>query len=287
MKKFDTAKPYEPETLARLHEVHIEILNDFQAVCKKHNLLYFALFGTAIGAVRHGGFIPWDDDIDVGMLRADFDRFLAIADAELGEKYFILSPETDKNCTSSVVKLMLRNSKFVSALNQNAKCPQCIFMDIFPFDNVAPDEKARQKQLKITTFLDRLLYLCGTPYPIIPLKGIVGELAAAICFLAHYALKILHISSRWIFRQFEKHSEKYNDVPTEYITGFGQPTALKKMFKKADMFPLQTVPFESTTICLLHNNDEELRKVYGDYMQIPPPEKQINHAPVELVFPNK
>lgn len=287
MKKFDTAKPYAPDVLEKLHTVHIEILNDFKAVCEKHNLPYFALYGTAIGAVRHKGFIPWDDDIDVGMLRADFDRFLEIADAELGEKYFILSPNTDKRCTSNVVKLMLRGTKFVSALNANAKCPQCIFMDIFPFDNVAPDKKGQQRQLKITTFLDRLLYLCGTPYPIIPLKGLVGELAAAVCFVTHYALKILHISPRFIFRQFVKQSTKYNGIETEYITDFGQPTALRKMFKKADMFPLQEVPFESTTIHLLRNNDAELRRVYGDYMQIPPPEKQINHAPIELVFPTE
>ena len=287
MKKFDTAKPYAPDVLEKLHTVHIEILNDFKAVCEKHNLPYFALYGIAIGAVRHKGFIPWDDDIDVGMLRADFDRFLEIVDAELGEKYFILSPNADKRCTSSVVKLMLRDTKFVSALNANAKCPQCIFMDIFPFDNVAPDANAQQRQLKITTFLDRLLYLCGTPYPIIPLKGLVGELAAAVCFVTHYALKILHISPRFIFRQFEKHSTEYNGMETEYITVFGQPTALKKMLKKADMFPLQEVPFETTSMHLLGNNDEALRKVYGDYMQIPPLEKQINHAPIELVFPTE
>ena len=285
MKKFDTAKPYAPDVLEKLHAVHIAIFNDFKAVCEKYNLPYFALYGTAIGAVRHKGFIPWDDDIDVGMLWADFDRFLEIVDAELGEKYFILSPNTDKRCTSNVVKLMLRDTKFVSALNANAKCPQCIFMDIFPFDNVAPDEKGQQRQLKKTVFLDRLLYLCGTPYPIIPLKGLVGELAAAVCFVTHYALKILHISPRFIFRQFEKQATKYNGSETEYITDFGQPTALRKKFKKADMFPLTEVPFESTTMHLLRNNDADLRRVYGDYMQIPPPEKQINHAPIELVFP--
>lgn len=284
MKTFDTAKPYDPEILAHLHAVHIEILNDFKAVCRKYDLPYFALFGTAIGAVRHGGFIPWDDDIDVGMLRADFEKFLQIADKELGDKYFIMSPRTDKHCTSSVVKLMKRGTTFVSAMSKNAKHEQCIFMDIFPFDNVAPNEKERQKQLKVTTFLDRLLYLCGTPYPIIPLKGVVGELAAVVCFTAHYGLKFLHIPPRSIFNQFEKASQKYNSTETEYITGFGQPTALKKMLKRVDMFPLDEVPFESTTIHLLHNNDEELRKVYGDYMQIPPPEKRINHAPEILDF---
>ena len=67
-----------------------EVLSQVSAVCKKHGIPYYAAYGTLLGAIRHKGFIPWDDDIDVGMLRADFDRFLEIADAELGEKYFIL-----------------------------------------------------------------------------------------------------------------------------------------------------------------------------------------------------
>ncbi len=284
MKKYETTKPYDPAVLEKLHTVQLEILRDFRAVAEKYELPFFVLFGTAIGAVRHNGFIPWDDDIDIGMLRADFEKFLQVADKELGEKYFIMSPRTDKRCNASVVKLMKRGTKFVSAMSKNAKHEQCIFLDIFPFDNVAPTEKLRKRQLRVTTFLDRLLYLVGTPYPIIPLKGIAGEAAAAVCFLTHYALKILHISPQWLFKLFEDASEKYNGEETEYITGFGQPTALKKMFRKADMFPLVEVPFEDTTVPLLHNNDEELRKVYGDYMQIPPPDQQINHAPEILDF---
>lgn len=72
-------KPYDPQILKRLHEVQVEILKDFETICKKHHLEYFALYGTAIGAVRHQGFIPWDDDIDVGMLREDYEKFLTIA----------------------------------------------------------------------------------------------------------------------------------------------------------------------------------------------------------------
>ena len=72
----ERSKPYDPEILEKLHKVQIEILNDFAGVCKKHNLPYFAIYGTAIGAVRHKGFIPWDDDIDVAFLREDYERFV-------------------------------------------------------------------------------------------------------------------------------------------------------------------------------------------------------------------
>ena len=76
MKKYTVNKPYEKEVLDKLHRVQVEILRDFDAVCEKHQLHYFAVYGTAIGAVRHGGFIPWDDDVDVAMLREDYEKFL-------------------------------------------------------------------------------------------------------------------------------------------------------------------------------------------------------------------
>lgn len=283
MRKVDITKPYEPEILEKLHKVHVEMLRDFQKVCEKYNLKYFAVYGTAIGAVRHQGFIPWDDDIDVGMMREDFERFIELAEKEMGNKYQIMSPRKNKESSGSVVKLQRKGTKFISNLTKDFGYEQCIFMDIFPFD-YAPTHKLRKRQLHITTFLDRLIYLCGTAYPLIPIKGIKGEVAAAICWLAHYILKIFHVSPRFIYRCFEKQSVKYNRTKGEFVTCFGQPTALRKMFRREDMFPLKEVPFEDAAIHILNNNDEALRKVYGDYMKVPPVDKRINHCPDILQF---
>ena len=76
--QYNYSKPYDEEILERLHGVQLQILGDLDRVCRKYGIKYFALYGTAIGAVRHGGFIPWDDDIDVGMLREDYDKFIHI-----------------------------------------------------------------------------------------------------------------------------------------------------------------------------------------------------------------
>ena len=78
---------YEESTLKKLQGIQLGILKDFIDVCKKYDLKYFLIFGTAIGAARHKGFIPWDDDIDIGMLRSDYDKFIDIMDKEMGEKY--------------------------------------------------------------------------------------------------------------------------------------------------------------------------------------------------------
>ena len=96
MKNIERNKEYEPEILNKLHELQLEMLQDLQTICEKYNLQYFAVFGTALGAVRHKGFIPWDDDIDVGMLRKDYEVFIQVVEKEIGDKYQIMTPEVDK-----------------------------------------------------------------------------------------------------------------------------------------------------------------------------------------------
>ena len=156
MKRYQSNKGYEPEVLERLHGVLLEILGDFIRVCEKYGLTYFAAYGTAIGAVRHQGFIPWDDDIDVGMPRKDYDRFFEVFQQELGEKYALLTPEIDNRYACTVTHIQKKGTKFISEMSQDLKCEQCIFMDIFPFDYVANDEKSQRKQARRTAFWGKL-----------------------------------------------------------------------------------------------------------------------------------
>ena len=104
MENIKRNKEYEPKVLERLHALQLEMLQDLQTICEKYDLQYFAVFGTALGAVRHKGFIPWDDDIDVGMLRKDYDVFIQVVEKEMGDKYQIMTPEVDKNYACCVTK---------------------------------------------------------------------------------------------------------------------------------------------------------------------------------------
>ena len=90
MKKKKQYKEYDEATLKRIHEVELEILKDFMDICERHGLDYFGIAGTGIGALRHQGFIPWDDDIDVALPRDDFEKFLKHLEAEMGDKYLIM-----------------------------------------------------------------------------------------------------------------------------------------------------------------------------------------------------
>lgn len=134
-------KEYEPEVLKKLQKVQTEILEDYIKVCEKYNLTYFMLGGTGIGVVRHQGFIPWDDDIDVAMPREDYDRFMEVMESELGDKYKILTPLVDKNYACNVTHLQKKGTKFVPYTSRKMKCDLCIDIDIFPLDHMPDDPK--------------------------------------------------------------------------------------------------------------------------------------------------
>lgn len=278
---------YEPAVLKRLQDTQLEILKDFAEVCKRHSLPWFVVYGTAIGTVRHHGFIPWDDDTDVAMLRKDYEKFLQIAPKEMGEKYKLLTPEIDKNYACNVTHLQRKGTKFVAEFSKDLKCDLCIDLDIFPLDHLAPTKKQAKRQAFTARVYGKLLFLCGTPHPVIHLNGIQGMLAGKICAMVHYGMKFLHVSPRFLYRRFENTAKKYDHMETKYVTTFAGMDPMKKKLQKDKIFPLKKVPFEDMEVYIPNNNHEFLKAVYGDYMQVPPPEKQVNHIPYILQFENE
>ena len=90
-------KQYEPEVLKKLQQEELVVLKEFVRICNKYDISYFAVFGTNIGIIRHHGFIPWDDDMDFGMLRDDYEKFLKVAPSEIGDHFGLAGPDCDQN----------------------------------------------------------------------------------------------------------------------------------------------------------------------------------------------
>lgn len=122
------------ETQKMIWAMQLDLFFTFEEICKKHNLRYFFIYGNLIGAVRHKGFIPWDDDIDVGMPRKDYDIFMKVAPEELSNPYFLQTPYTSKNCFFSNITLRNSNGTFTSKAFKNLEYNKGIPLDIFPFD---------------------------------------------------------------------------------------------------------------------------------------------------------
>ena len=140
------SKQYEPQVLRKLQLAQCLIMEDFIKICEENNLDYFIFAGCAIGVERHGGFIPWDDDIDIGMLRADYERFKEIAKNNYSDRYEILEiSETDKFPFLNM-EFKRKGTRNVPEIFKDCDVDMGIDVAIYPFDNVADDIKKRKKQ---------------------------------------------------------------------------------------------------------------------------------------------
>lgn len=285
MEDKDYLKRYKPEVLKKLHTVQLKMLKDFSEVCDKYEIPYFVVYGTAIGAVRHHGFIPWDDDIDVAMLREDYNKFFEIFENEMGDEYKLLTPQIDGRYACTVTHIQRKGTRFVSEMSKDLKCEQCIFMDIFPFDKVANDDRKASSQGKMANFFGKMLFLSGTANPVIKYGGMKKRIAQLACSTIHIVLKICHITPRILYKRYLSVATAYNnDKACEYVTSFEYTGCLKDKVKAKELFPVKKVVFEDLIVNIPANNDELLKKIYGDYMKMPPEAERVNHMPLIIQF---
>jgi len=250
--------------LRRLQQIELEILREFIQVCRRHGLRYFVLYGSCIGAVRHGGFIPWDDDIDVGMPRPDYEEFLKVAQAELPEKYFIQTGRTDPDCTNTFAKIRNSETCFIEKSNAKYHINHGVFIDIFPLDGFNGDKGfLRKKKL----YEIQLRHTVDAPYP--------SKLKKAVCLLAGALTPDYRKVRDKLAQIITQKDYDESEIVGSYC---GWPPELEMMPK--EVFGNGTpVPFEGMTVLIPEKYDAYLRQLYGDYMTPPPEEKRVtNHA---------
>lgn len=261
------------EKLRALQLCELDILRAFAGVCERLGLRYYLVGGTLLGAVRHGGFIPWDDDIDVAMPREDYDRFARIAQAELGPNYFYQSPDTDPHYFLTYAKIRKKGTFFYEERFRDARFEQGVFIDIFPLDFCPPRGPVCHLLFNTLAVMNyRGQVDSGEPYR--PYKELSGKLGYA--FLRLYSprglvrarRRLLRLSrrlsdSRTLASYAGAYSYRGEIFPEEW---FGAPCMLR--FEGKDM----AAPQESGRL---------LTQLYGDYMQLPPPSERRCHADLE------
>lgn len=278
--------PYEEGVLTKLQKVEKEILQDFQQLCEKYKIRYFAIGGTLIGAIRHEGFIPWDDDIDLGMLREDFDKFLAIPEEEYNDKYVLCTPEKKNEYYSIIPKFIRKDSLFVTDLAVDSGVEEIgIFVEIFVFENVDASKKKRARQIRKVNWAKNVHAQAVSSHVVVYDKGIVGGLKRLVKTYISLMVRCRHLDSRQTNAAFLKLTN--SPVETGYVAYFGDHTTEDFLSKKEDLFPLEEHSFEDITILVPRNYDELLHQAYGEYMQIPPEEDRWNQAPLKLRFPGE
>lgn len=279
-------KQYDERTLQKLKQVELGILKDFIAICQKYDLPYFATGGTAIGALRHQGFIPWDDDIDVCMLREDYNRFMEVAPKELGDKYLFMDANTEPSYPLMFGKMIKKGTRFIEDAYQQANYPLGIFIDIFPYDKTPEDANLRRKWEKKTWQIGRMHVLTLIPDPRLPddLSGIKRSIAALGCRTIHLLFKLIRMTPAKTYQKYLNWATACPEPDSDLYIDYSYLTGENLMIRTKDSFPTIEVPFEDITVSLVKNYDAFLRPEYGDYMQLPPEDQQHNHYAAFIDF---
>lgn len=259
------------EKMKKVWAVELDLLSAFINICDKYNLTYFAYGGTLLGAVRHNGYIPWDDDIDIVMPRKDYDKFMEIAPNELQYPYFMSTPMTEYKFWRTHIQI--RNSDTTAAgeseksLNNN----KGIFIDIFPLDSVPESLELREKhrkKLKRIAWLFDIDNASKAPSKK-KWKAVIKRIIDKVLFkVSDNSYKKAFLEFNYVQSMFEKCQTKYL-AHTSLI--YREKGGLeKRTFDKEDFSQKLYVNFENIKIAIPVKYDDILRKVYGeDYMKIP------------------
>lgn len=269
---------YQQETLRKLQLVELEVLLAIDAVCKEHGITYFLDSGTALGAKRHGGFIPWDDDIDIGMPRKDYDRFLEVAPAALGDGFMVANPASDGRLAGLFAKVWKSGTKFFTDETLDAGIDQGVFVDVFPYDRVASDAAARNTQLRACLKWQSLSYLYHSKAINVPHEGLLGSMEKGACCIAHTLLKAFSspakIRGKFLTSALSAQGDRSShDLACMNYTQQG-------VFAESVLLPPRPLEFEGHEFPAPADIECYLCTLYGNtWDQLPPQEQRRNHAP--------
>ncbi len=271
--------------MASVQAAALEVLQVFQKICKKHNLRYFAIGGTCIGAVRHQGFIPWDDDIDVGMPYEDYLEFMRVAEEEMPDNYSVITPSNCKHYLSIISKLQNKNTTFIETLSGEYEDRYSgIYIDIFPVFGLPRDMtdvmKIQLKKKKYHSLNLRMRFSLSDE----------EHLHGKLLWLAMVPLRMVLPFDYYIKKQIKLFSKyKFDDSDKVYFCwrSVEDPAKPRKVynaiFNYDDFRELIEVPFEDGTISIPKGYDGYLTHDFGDYMTLPPVEKRVSGHPKALI----
>ena len=262
--------------LRKAQQAMLEILDEFDRVCRENSIQYFLSGGSVLGAVRHGGFIPWDDDIDIGMCREEYEKFLACA-GKMDGRFYLQCEDNDPSYPLVVPKIRMKNTRFVCAdYAGNENIGQELSIDLVIYDNVPNDPEARRKHKKQLNLYDQAIrYKYGVKQQFGFVKNLIIQLFA---LRSPEKLKAKR-------RSLMKDAHLANREPDRYMS------ALLVVVYDKIMYPVEVIrdpvirediTFEGRQLPVPADPERFLQIQFGDYMQLPPPEKRITHNVIAI-----
>lgn len=279
----DVAVELDEASLRALQRVLLDMYKDILRVCSKYHIIPYLIGGSALGAIRHQGFIPWDDDLDIGMTRSDYQKFRSVFNRELSDQYILNAPNRSKDPIARFPKVLKKNTRMTGIGGTKIDRYQCVFVDIFILENVP--ENAAHRKLK-GFFCNAMEYISGTVFDHENWSEDLDLLYRRTGYSNYLLRKLIGTvfslvpSARW-FSLIDRHVQYRGKSAL-----FGIPTGRKHYFgeilKKKEILPETEVPFEDIKAPVFQGYDRYLTNLYGDYMEIPPVEKRERHLKKKL-----
>ena len=266
-----------PMKLKKIWAVELDLLAKLDEICKKYGLRYQVCYGTMIGAIRHKGFIPWDDDMDVWLPREDYDKLCEVAPKELTNPYFLQTALSDRRFFNPFARL--RNSETTAVVTElnSVDYNNGIFIDVYPLDRAAPTHFKDVIQIEAQRFALR----CATLH--CQDKKRTGSWRRR---LSHLIRPIVRCVSyvQWV-KMYENAIRKYSGLRTDYAPLFSLcPHERAQRLSDSDVTESIYVDYEFMKVPVPRNYDELLRCYYGDYMTFPPEQERGKWHEGQIIF---
>ncbi|WP_235859539.1 LicD family protein [Secundilactobacillus collinoides] len=265
------------DILDRIHHVELNNLKKIIQICDQLNVNYFLIGGSLLGAIRHKGFIPWDDDMDIGMLRNDYEQFAQYAPSLLkNDHYFLQTAYSDKNYGFSYMKLLDRHT-YIEEKNNVNRARKGVFIDIFPFDRIPEDPGDQRSQLARFKLLDsRIIVKAGYRWIETPLYR-----HSDLDLDDLQDLETMKHDRETIMRQYNQQSLTHiKNIASQYAYD-------KEIMTTNEALNLISVPFEKITVRVPKNYDAILTRLYGNYHQLPPVRQRTEKHISKLIMDNQ
>lgn len=270
--------------IRQVQAILLDMLSDLDALCRKHSLSYLLCAGTALGAVRHQGFIPWDEDVDVGMPRRDYDKLTELLLAEYGDKYWVQSIRNNDHYDLPFLKIRKKGTRFIEIFESDP-AHAGVFVDIYPLENV-PDfapwrwlhgivsdglqfccscvRMRKNKERYFTYFDDPAVHKA------VKIKAFLGG-----CLGFFPLRRWCRLADRWV-SCCRKETTRRVTFPSGRKHYFGE------MCPRDSFFPPKETPFAGKRFLIPREPSVHLSRLYGDYMTVPSADQQLRHTILEL-----